>query len=342
MLLNIAESSPAPKPAPKKSKTKAPKKPKGGKPDSSKPKVRREKRGTSKAPASSDAKKGHAQWQGKKTSKNDPPRGRGGKGGRKAKTAQTGPKRNVKTVKAKSTPSSSDQNNDDGIDFLQQMASISRQIDSEIEPLVADSVASSSGADEEEYGQAVRAAQADRRPQQGSAPAAATVGTEEAHQEEEDVVAEINTKKLKNVAAKQAKAEAKLAASSKKFGSRKHPNRKEAQSRKDYRPKSKKPFHDQSDVARSSDHIFSESKFGQLGLCKELVSVLEHEDRFGFKAPTHVQRLAVPAILRGRDVIVKSETGSGKTLSFLLPVPMFLRYFVCVYQTYSQTLRGIC
>ena len=74
------------------------------------------------------------------------------------------------------------------------------------------------------------------------------------------------------------------------------------------------------EAAQSSTHIFSESKFRQLGLCPELVDVIEHEDRFGLSAPTHVQRLAVPAILNGKDVIVKSETGSGKTLSFLLPV----------------------
>ena len=33
-----------------------------------------------------------------------------------------------------------------------------------------------------------------------------------------------------------------------------------------------------------------------------------------------VQQLAVPLILQGGDVMVKSETGSGKTLTYLLPL----------------------
>ena len=37
-----------------------------------------------------------------------------------------------------------------------------------------------------------------------------------------------------------------------------------------------------------------------------------------------VQQLAVPLILQGGDVLVKSETGSGKTLTFLLPLTAIL------------------
>ena len=36
--------------------------------------------------------------------------------------------------------------------------------------------------------------------------------------------------------------------------------------------------------------------------------------------PTRVQRMAIPLILAGRDVVVRSETGSGKTMTFLLPL----------------------
>lgn len=35
--------------------------------------------------------------------------------------------------------------------------------------------------------------------------------------------------------------------------------------------------------------------------------------------PTKVQELSIPHILKGRDVMVQSETGSGKTLSFAVP-----------------------
>jgi ATP-dependent RNA helicase DDX54/DBP10 len=33
-----------------------------------------------------------------------------------------------------------------------------------------------------------------------------------------------------------------------------------------------------------------------------------------------IQKKAIPAILQGRDIIVASKTGSGKTLTYLLPM----------------------
>ena len=35
---------------------------------------------------------------------------------------------------------------------------------------------------------------------------------------------------------------------------------------------------------------------------------------------TRVQQKALPAVLAGRDCLVRSQTGSGKTLAYLLPV----------------------
>ena len=40
----------------------------------------------------------------------------------------------------------------------------------------------------------------------------------------------------------------------------------------------------------------------------------------GFKVPTNVQRVAVPVLLQGHDAFIKSQTGSGKTLTYLLPL----------------------
>ena len=40
----------------------------------------------------------------------------------------------------------------------------------------------------------------------------------------------------------------------------------------------------------------------------------------GFKKPTQVQEKVFSPILKGRNIIAKSETGSGKTHSFLLPI----------------------
>jgi len=63
--------------------------------------------------------------------------------------------------------------------------------------------------------------------------------------------------------------------------------------------------------------------FSDLGLSDILVShVVRPIDKggLGLSQPTDVQAKAIPAILSGKDVLVKSETGSGKTLCFVLPV----------------------
>ena len=39
-----------------------------------------------------------------------------------------------------------------------------------------------------------------------------------------------------------------------------------------------------------------------------------------YKILTPVQRLALPVVLSGRDIIVSTQTGSGKTATFLLPI----------------------
>ncbi len=39
----------------------------------------------------------------------------------------------------------------------------------------------------------------------------------------------------------------------------------------------------------------------------------------GFETPTPVQQRAIPAVLHGRDALVTAQTGTGKTVAFLLP-----------------------
>ena len=41
---------------------------------------------------------------------------------------------------------------------------------------------------------------------------------------------------------------------------------------------------------------------------------------FHFTQPTLVQSYSIPEIMKGGDVMIKSETGSGKTLSYLIPI----------------------
>jgi superfamily II DNA/RNA helicase len=56
--------------------------------------------------------------------------------------------------------------------------------------------------------------------------------------------------------------------------------------------------------------------FSQLGLAEPLAEAFAS---FGFPAPTPVQAATIPAILQRRDVIVESETGTGKTFAYLAP-----------------------
>ncbi|MEH7384364.1 DEAD/DEAH box helicase, partial [Bacillus sp. JJ1521] len=59
------------------------------------------------------------------------------------------------------------------------------------------------------------------------------------------------------------------------------------------------------------------SKWSQLDEMKPLIQEIWQES--GFEAPTGIQEKAIPAILQGKDVICESPTGTGKTLSYLLP-----------------------
>src|ERR1700678_853248 len=40
----------------------------------------------------------------------------------------------------------------------------------------------------------------------------------------------------------------------------------------------------------------------------------------GFSIPTPVQSAAIPCALEGKDVLATAQTGTGKTLAFLIPV----------------------
>ncbi|XP_069724912.1 probable ATP-dependent RNA helicase DDX28 [Phaenicophaeus curvirostris] len=57
--------------------------------------------------------------------------------------------------------------------------------------------------------------------------------------------------------------------------------------------------------------------FAELGLHPALLPGLS---RLGAGRPTAVQRLALPALLRGRSALCAAETGSGKTLAYLVPL----------------------
>ena len=55
------------------------------------------------------------------------------------------------------------------------------------------------------------------------------------------------------------------------------------------------------------DFDLSEGSLGQL-------------DQAGYQIPTPIQQEAIPILLQGQDLIGVAETGTGKTLAFLLPI----------------------
>jgi len=57
--------------------------------------------------------------------------------------------------------------------------------------------------------------------------------------------------------------------------------------------------------------------FISLGVDIRLMKAL---DAFGFVAPSEVQKRAIPVLAKGQDLIMQSETGTGKTFAYLLPI----------------------
>ena len=57
--------------------------------------------------------------------------------------------------------------------------------------------------------------------------------------------------------------------------------------------------------------------FKLLEIKDEIIKALKDD---GIESPTKIQKLAIPAIKSGKDVIGISNTGSGKTVAFGIPI----------------------
>ena len=57
--------------------------------------------------------------------------------------------------------------------------------------------------------------------------------------------------------------------------------------------------------------------FSELGLSEPVLKAVE---KCGYEHPTPIQEQAIPIILEGRDLIGASQTGTGKTAAFALPL----------------------
>jgi ATP-dependent RNA helicase DeaD len=59
------------------------------------------------------------------------------------------------------------------------------------------------------------------------------------------------------------------------------------------------------------------SIFSDYKLSSEILKAIS---MLGYKSPTKVQEKVIPAVLEQKDIIVKSQTGSGKTAAFAIPI----------------------
>ncbi|MCA3185462.1 MULTISPECIES: DEAD/DEAH box helicase [unclassified Cupriavidus] len=73
---------------------------------------------------------------------------------------------------------------------------------------------------------------------------------------------------------------------------------------------------DAAPAAQASETPAAESGFANLGLDAAILRALAEAN---YNNPTPVQAQAIPAFLAGRDLLVSSQTGSGKTAAFMLP-----------------------
>ena len=73
----------------------------------------------------------------------------------------------------------------------------------------------------------------------------------------------------------------------------------------------------ETDLTQSASTPATPETWEQLGLSEATLELIRNA---GFATPSPVQAQAIPVALEGRDLIVSSQTGSGKTAAFALPM----------------------
>ena len=58
-------------------------------------------------------------------------------------------------------------------------------------------------------------------------------------------------------------------------------------------------------------------KYSEMNIEQHILKAVQD---LGFEEPTEIQRRAIPLVQEGKDVIGQSETGSGKTAAFGIPI----------------------
>ena len=72
-----------------------------------------------------------------------------------------------------------------------------------------------------------------------------------------------------------------------------------------------------SSSASKQEELMEIRNFNDLGLCEW---ICKSASAMGFRRPFDIQRVCIPAILSGHDVMGCAQTGSGKTAAFALPI----------------------
>ncbi|XP_068227912.1 ATP-dependent DNA helicase DDX31-like [Palaemon carinicauda] len=77
------------------------------------------------------------------------------------------------------------------------------------------------------------------------------------------------------------------------------------------------PHVPESQIERISEKVFSDCTFEKLDVAPQIISNLK---KYGFTSMTVVQQRSIPHVLAGKDTLIKSQTGSGKTLTYAIPI----------------------
>jgi len=77
------------------------------------------------------------------------------------------------------------------------------------------------------------------------------------------------------------------------------------------------PSIEQAEFEPAKEDVFSAKTFDQLNLDQHLVKNLSE---LGLKTLTTIQSKALPVIMGGKDALIKSQTGSGKTMTYAIPI----------------------
>ena len=78
-------------------------------------------------------------------------------------------------------------------------------------------------------------------------------------------------------------------------------------------------INDAEEEEEEKEELFVDATFSDLGITNKVI--LNNLLRMGVQAPTKIQGLVIPELLKGnKDVVIEAQTGSGKTLAFLLPL----------------------